>query len=176
MNKNSKKPVLVFLFVFFFAVSTSVISGIIHQGIKVADPYEYTKIYTDTQGESHFEDVKIPFQLADFAPPAPPISVTDAINTEAFVLISSPSGWFGDWHPSPTRQYIFMISGELEAEVSDGEIRRFKKGDVVLLEDTTGKGHVTRVVSEQRVYCIAITLGSSSKATRKASGRSKRTI
>lgn len=162
MYKNSKKPVLVFLFVFFFIASTSVIMGILHQEIKVAEPYEYTRIYSDAEGESHFENVTIPFNLADFAPPAPPISVTDAINTEAFVLISSPSGWFGDWHPTPTRQYIIMISGELEAAVSDGEIRRFKKGDMILLEDSIGKGHVTRVVSKERVYCIAITLGSSS--------------
>jgi len=60
--------------------------------------------------------------LADFAPPALPISVSDPINTEAFVIISSPSNWFGDWDPSPDRQYIFMISGELEAESLDLEM------------------------------------------------------
>jgi len=135
--------------------------GILHQEIKVAEPCEYTRVYSDAEGESHFENVRIPFKLADFAPPAPPISVSDSINTKALVLISSPSGWFGDWHPTPTRQCIILISGELEVEVSDGEIRRFKKGDIALLEDTTGKGHVTRVVSEERAYCIAITLGSS---------------
>ncbi len=165
MNNHFNKPVLMFLFVFLFAASSSSIMGMLQQEIKVAEPFEYTRVYSDAKGESHFENVTIPFNLADFAPPAPPISVTDAINTAAFVLISSPSGWFGDWHPTPTRQYIIMISGELEAEVSDGEIRRFKKGDMVLLEDTSGKGHVTRVVSKERAFCIAITLGSSSKAT-----------
>lgn len=150
MNNHFNKPVLMVLFVFLFAASTSFIMGFFHKEIEVAEPYEYTRIYSDTEGESHFEDLNISFNLADFAPPAPPISVSDAINIETFVLISSPSGWFGDWHPTPTRQYIIMISGELEAEVSDGEIRRFKKGDMVLLEDTAGKGHVTRVVSEER--------------------------
>jgi len=158
MNKNSKKPVLLYLFVLFFVASTSVLPGIIQQEIKVAEPYEYTRVYTDAKGESHFEDVKIPFKLADFAPPAPPISVTGAINTEAFVLISSPSGWFGNWHPSPARQYIIMISGELKVEVSDGEIRRFEQGDIVLVEDTTGKGHISRVVSEKRAFCLVLTL------------------
>ena len=86
---------------------------------------------------------------------------SNSFNTEAFVLISSPSGWFGDWHPSPNRQCIFIISGELEVEVSDGEIRKFVPGNIILVEDTTGKGHISRVVSEKRSYCIAITLGSS---------------
>ena len=51
-----------------------------------------------------------------------------------------------------------MISGELEDEVSNGEIRSFEKGDIILVEDTTGKGHISRVASGNRVYCIAITL------------------
>lgn len=63
MNKNNNKPVLVFLFVFFFVTSTSVILGIIQQEIKMAEPYKYTRIYSDAEGESHFEDVRIPFKL-----------------------------------------------------------------------------------------------------------------
>ena len=61
----------------------------------------------------------------------------------------APSGWFGDWHPTPRRQIFFCLSGEVEAQVSDGEVRRFGAGSIVLLEDTTGKGHVSRVVSSE---------------------------
>jgi quercetin dioxygenase-like cupin family protein len=43
---------------------------------------------------------------------------------------------------------IFCLSGEIEAEVSDGEVRRFGPGAVILLEDTSGPGHITRVVGE----------------------------
>jgi mannose-6-phosphate isomerase-like protein (cupin superfamily) len=146
--------------VFFFAL-TSVVTGATGQEIDLAEPYTLTRIYSDTQGESHFSKKRILFQLADFAPPAPPISVSDPIDTKTFVILSSPSGWYGDWHPTPNRQYIFIISGMLEVEVSDGESRIFKPGQTILVEDTTGVGHRSRVVSKERVYCIAITLGSS---------------
>lgn len=81
MNNHFNKPVLMFLFVFLFAASS--IMGMLQQEIKVAEPYEYTRIYSDAGGESHFENVTIPFNLADFAPPAPPISVSNSINTES---------------------------------------------------------------------------------------------
>jgi hypothetical protein len=61
-------------------------------------------------------------------------------------FLASPTGWFGDWHPAPKRQIALFLSGNLEIEVSDGEKRRFESGSVVLLEDTRGKGHTTRVI------------------------------
>jgi hypothetical protein len=51
---------------------------------------------------------------------------------------------------------MFCLSGELEVEVSDGEIRRFGPGSVILVEDTSGKGHVSRVVGEVRGYMAAM--------------------
>jgi hypothetical protein len=43
--------------------------------------------------------------------------------------------------------------------VSDCEVRRFIIGDVLLLEDTFGKGHISRVVSNERAYAVFIPLG-----------------
>ena len=124
--------------------------------IVVSTPLLVTHLYSDSNGESHFEDIELPFELKDYAPPAPPISVTDFFGVEGFVIISSPSGWFGDWHPVPRRQYMICLSGELEVEVSDGEIRRFGPGSVILVEDTSGKGHVSRVVGGGRVNMAAM--------------------
>ncbi len=50
----------------------------------------------------------------------------------------------GRWHTAPQRQYVMFLAGETEIEVSDGEKRIFKTGDVFLVEDTTGKGHRNR--------------------------------
>jgi hypothetical protein len=52
-----------------------------------------------------------------------------------------------DWHCAPQRQLIVLLDGEIEVEVTSGEKRRFRGGDVVLAEDTTGTGHRTRTVS-----------------------------
>jgi hypothetical protein len=49
------------------------------------------------------------------------------------------------WHNAPLRQYVVTLTGWWEIEVSDGEVRRFGPGSVLLAEDTTGKGHVNRV-------------------------------
>jgi hypothetical protein len=129
-----------------------------HGDMKVPEPLKYVRIYSDEDGESHFADEELSFELVDFAPPAPPISVTHFLSAENVGIISSPSGWHGDWHPAPRRQLMFCLSGELEVEVSDGEIRRFGGGCVLLVEDTHGKGHVSRVTSDERGFMASVSL------------------
>jgi hypothetical protein len=126
--------------------------------IEVAEPLNYTRIYSDSSGQSHFGKEEATFQLADYAPPASPISVSEALIADAVSFISSPSGWFGDWHPAPRRQFIFMLTGELEVEVSDGEKRKFAPGDVLLVEDTSGVGHISHVVGKKRAYLAVVPL------------------
>jgi hypothetical protein len=68
--------------------------------------------------------------------------------------VSQP-GYVLDWHCAPRRQYSISLSGSAEIEVGDGTIARVGPGDVVLAEDLTGRGHITRVVGNQpRVYAI----------------------
>ncbi len=114
------------------------------------------RIYADDDGESHFDEVEVPLEEANFAPPAPPFLVSEPLNAKNLIFMSFSSGWFGDWHPSPAHQYFFLLSGRLEAEVSDGEIRQIEPGAAVLLEDTVGKGHVTRVLGEDEVQAIFV--------------------
>ena len=52
---------------------------------------------------------------------------------------------FIDWHPAPRRQYIISLSGNIEIELGNGTKHTFHPGDARLVEDTTGKGHITRV-------------------------------
>jgi len=118
--------------------------------INVADPLPYVRVFSDAEGESHFEDAELPFTLVDFAPPAPPVSVSEAMAANAVAVISSAAGWHGDWHPAPRRQLMIVLAGELEVRVSDGEVRRFGTGDVLLVEDTSGKGHVSTVTGNTR--------------------------
>lgn len=118
----------------------------------------YTRIYCDSYGESHFEDVSVKTAPVVFAPPAPPLNMAEPLEAERTILCTIPAKWVGDWHPAPRRQFYFQMSGELEVEVSDGEIRRFSAGSLVLLEDTTGKGHLTRVVGDTVVDAVFVQL------------------
>jgi hypothetical protein len=126
--------------------------------IEKAEPLEIVSIYADNDGESHFGHSKITFDLVDYAPPAPPISVSDIQATDGVQFISSPVGWYGHWHTAPRRQLMFCLTGELEVTVSDGETRRFGPGSPMLVEDTSGKGHISRVVGSERCFMAAISL------------------
>ena len=107
---------------------------------------KYTRLSADDQGISHFEDLEFALSEADFAPPAAPLNVSAPFAVAQCLFASVPQNWDGGWHPAPRRQFWMQIAGELEVEAGDGERRRFGPGSVVLLEDVSGKGHVTRVV------------------------------
>lgn len=99
----------------------------------------YFRIYAGPDGESHFEDV-----------PVPAASGTDLVQRSALIPVTSvmfrrsPADQHIDWHPAPRRQFVVTIAGEAEVEASDGEVRRIRPGTVMLAEDVTGKGHITR--------------------------------
>ena len=59
-------------------------------------------------------------------------------------------------HPAPRRQWVVMLRGAMEIEVTDGTRRRFGPGDVVLGADATGRGHVTVAVGNPPLEAIAI--------------------
>jgi len=119
---------------------------------------KYTVIYTDSVGESHFKDSDAAFKQVNFAPPAPPVGLTQFLDASKIVFFQIPAGWFGDWHPAPKKQFFCCLKGEAELTASDGEVRCFKAGDVFLLEDTTGKGHTTRVVGEASFEAAVVQL------------------
>ena len=100
-----------------------------------------TRISTGGDGETHFSEVEIP--LAD----AGSIGCLSALlPATGIVFRETPADYDYDWHPAPRRQYIVLLDGEIEITVGDGESRRFRGGDVLLVEDTEGRGHRTRTV------------------------------
>ena len=119
---------------------------------------KYTRIYADPAGISHFEDVEVEFELVDFAPPAPPLFLSSFSPALQYAFSTLPAGWYGNWHPAPHRQFSIILSGEIEVQSSDGELRRFRPGSIHLMEDTSGKGHITRVVGASDVFAAIIQL------------------
>ena len=117
-----------------------------------------TRLYCDADGESHFEDVEVALKPVNFAPPAQPMALSAFAPATQYGFLKGPVGWFGDWHQAPAHQIMFHLAGEVEAEVSDGEIRRFGPGSVALLEDTSGRGHKSRVVGDAEVLLAVVQL------------------
>jgi hypothetical protein len=120
---------------------------------------EYVRLFADEQGESHFEDVEVQLNPVDFAPPAPPLHIAALFPAERCGFLRAQPNWDGRIpHPSPRRQLFCNLRGEYEVTASDGTIRRFPAGSVLLLEDTTGKGHATRIVSGEDALLVTVAL------------------
>lgn len=121
-------------------------------------PSSYLRIFADDEGESHIEDVEIGFEEADFVPPAPPVLLSDPADATRYVFELVPPGWYGDWHPAPSRVLAVYLSGEGEIEASDREVRKIEAGTILLAEDTTGRGHITRVTGTDEVLVVIVEL------------------
>jgi hypothetical protein len=122
------------------------------------NPVKYTVLYIDSAGKSHFKNVEVEFESVNFAPPAPPVDLSSYLGASQFVFFKIPKGWFGDWHPAPKRQFFCCLKGKVELTAMDGEKRLFEAGDVFLLEDTSGKGHQTKVVGEEDFVAAIVQL------------------
>ena len=113
--------------------------------------FPVTRIYADAAGTTHFQDGVI--ELADGGPIG---LLSDPIDTDRVIFRSTGAGYDYDWHPAPRRQFILMMSGEIEIEVGDGTVRRFAAGDTVFLEDTEPPGHRTRNTGAVPRYSVFI--------------------
>ncbi len=100
---------------------------------------QYFRIYASPDGESHFEDVAI---ALDGQPGGSEYSALHPAT--GIIFRRSPADQLLDWHPAPRRQFVITLSGEAEVEASDGEVRHIGPGTIMLADDTTGKGHITR--------------------------------
>ena len=119
----------------------------------------YTRLYADEAGESHFEDIQIDLVSTNYAPPAPPLELSTPTSARQFGFMKAQAGWSSDWHPSSARNMFVVLSGEWEVTASDGETRRFRLGSVLSVEDTTGKGHKSRVISDVESLAVMVQLG-----------------
>jgi len=118
----------------------------------------YVRLYADEEGESHFEDVEITFEEADFVPPAPPVLLSAFNPTDQYGFEVVPPDYYGDWHPAPRRVLAIHLSGEGEIEASDGEVRTVRPGVILLAEDTTGKGHISRATGSGESLVLILLL------------------
>ncbi len=112
------------------------------------------RVHSGSDGRSHIAEVPLamqPFVDTEGAyGEAAPMQAASGI-----VFRVSPPGYVLSWHCAPRRQYSISLSGTAEIEVGDGTVARIGPGDVVLAEDLTGQGHITRVVGDQpRFYAI----------------------
>lgn len=114
---------------------------------------QITRLYTGDDGEAHFEDIEIPLEDAG------DIGRLSQLQPATGIIFRETGPEYDyTWHPAPRRQYIIMLSGAVDVEIGDGTIRRFGPGTILLAEDTTGRGHISRAVDGQPRRSIFVTL------------------
>ena len=93
------------------------------------------RLYTGVDGQSHFEEIEVE---------------TNKLQPgDGIVFREGTPDSVNRWHQAPRRQYVINLSGETEIEIGDGTKRRFGPGNVLLAEDTSGQGHISRDVGAQ---------------------------
>jgi hypothetical protein len=116
------------------------------------------RIFADVNGETHMEDIDITLQPRKLFEDNPPLRLSENNPASWYNICYVPTGMGEvDWHNPPQRLLVLWLTGEVEFETSDGDIRRLPAGSVVMAEDTTGKGHISRHPPEgQLVVHVAL--------------------
>ena len=105
-----------------------------------------TRLYTGPDNQTHAEEIELKFT------PGSPAEVFKMMQITGAELHRLAGGSVDDWHRAPRRQYVITLSGHGEVEVSGGKKISMGPGHIDFVEDTTGKGHITKVVgAEDRV-------------------------
>ena len=112
-----------------------------------------TKVYSDIKGDSHFKDFEIKLEEKGAIG-----FLSDRIPVKEIIFRRVKPSYDYDFHNAPQRQYIILLDGEIEIETSLGEKRIFRGGDILLMEDTEGKGHKTRNLQNIERRSVFITL------------------
>src|SRR3974377_2105221 len=116
------------------------------------------RIFADANGETPMEDVERTLQPRKLFKDNPPLRLSDNLAAAWCNICHVPTGMCEvGWHNPPQRLLVLWLTGGVEFETSEGDIRRLTAGSVVLAEDTTGKGHISRHPPEgQLVVHVAL--------------------
>ena len=112
-----------------------------------------TRIYTGADGESHFEDVEIELSGTGLGG-----QLSEPVPATGVIFRAVDGDYALDFHTAPRRQFVVNLTGSVEIETGLGEKRLLGPGAVLLAEDTTGRGHISRAVDGEPRTCLFIPL------------------
>jgi len=108
-------------------------------------------LYADANGQSHFRDIEV-----EWVEETRSGKLSKRLPATGIIFREVPPTYDLDWHPAPRRQYIINLDAGVEITASDGEVRKIGAGEVFLVEDTTGKGHLSKAIDNKIRNCIFV--------------------
>ncbi len=112
-------------------------------------PILMTRIYTGPDGLSHAQEIEMKLTGG---------GVSEMMKATGVQFSSRPPAPSDAWHTGPRRQFVITLSGRAEIEVAGGQKVAIGPGHINLIEDTTGKGHITRNLGPDNRVVITIPL------------------
>jgi quercetin dioxygenase-like cupin family protein len=116
---------------------------------------QFPRIYADDQGETHIGVLDLPEHEARVGPPPSPVGqMTETEGVSTLAIFSAPAGTEVPPHNAPQPYIVIVLAGEGEVETSDGTTLRLGPGGVIYCDDLSGKGHLTRSITDIRIAFI----------------------
>ena len=97
-------------------------------------------------GGSQFVEVDIPIDNESTDAFGYTVHRSAILPAQSAMVTEMPEGLYQDWHPASRRQLLFVLSGTLEIETSDGQKHQCGSGDVFLADDVGSSGHRSRTI------------------------------
>ena len=117
-------------------------------------PISMTRIYTGPDGQTHAEEIDVKLK-----PGGTSGELSELLKVTGLQFRRTPPNYFVDWHPAPQRQYVITLSGRGEIELVGGKKIPLGPGHILLAEDVTGRGHISRGVGTEDRVSLFIPLG-----------------
>src|SRR4029434_4763095 len=109
------------------------------------------RLYVDQKGESHFEDVEIAYIESSRSG-----RLSARLPATRIIFREVQPDYDLDWHRATRRHYIITLEAGVQITASDAESRRIGAGEVLLVEDTWGKGHLSKALDGKLRNCIFV--------------------
>src|ERR671924_548419 len=109
------------------------------------------RLWVDDRGESHFQDVEVRLEE-----PTRAGRLSARMPATGIIFREVMPDYDLDWHPAPRRQYIVNLDAGVQITASDGESRKIGAGEILLVEDTWGKGHLSKAIDGKMRHCLFI--------------------
>jgi len=117
------------------------------EGAQAAAPdretIHFTRVYSGADGLSHAEEIDAKLG----APNTLGMEQSEEVKAKTTNVVRFPATFFENWHCAHARRYVITLTGRGEAEVGGGKKVVLEPGRVVLFEDFTGKGHISRALT-----------------------------
>jgi hypothetical protein len=124
-------------------------------------PLKVTRLYTGPDGKTKVEEFEIPLKSD-----RPNQELSEVVDVTRLQFRRQSAAFTDDWHPASRRQYVVNLAGESEIELDGGRKIHLGPGSILLAEDTSGKGHITRASGSADRLSLTIGLADATKTPR----------